>query len=129
MDLEYEILKTSIFNERFGSFASCEDAWQGVPQEFLEMCAATEYINCPPNEDRMLYYWPNLEAQMYVGRCVRVSSFCFARLKTHADKCPLCGSSLLSDEQAISRIDNSTIICSTCGTSEALAEFSGRIDG
>ncbi len=37
-------------------------------------------------------------------------------------KCPICGK-VFTDPPAISRKDNKTQICPTCGTNEALEEF------
>lgn len=66
--------------------------------------------------------WGSVLERLKNGKVV-ADMFCLYRVKNDNPKCPRCGSSYPEGEEALSRRDNSTSICSDCGVLEAFADF------
>lgn len=46
-------------------------------------------------------------------------------LADEISECPTCNKKFKRDFGALSRVDNNVLLCSTCGTQEALGEYDG----
>jgi predicted RNA-binding Zn-ribbon protein involved in translation (DUF1610 family) len=57
--------------------------------------------------------------------------YAFSMTTTSKDKCPRCGADLDTrlGRPALSRLDNRTYVCTSCGTNEAMWDHVHRNDG
>lgn len=80
------------------------------------------YLSTNPKENADELNWDLVVKQLRNGKVV-ADMFNLYRIKNDLPKCPMCGSSYEPGEEALSRRDNHTSICSDCGTREAFIDL------
>lgn len=115
---QYEYLPAEILNAAFGDFSACEGKWTGLTEsEYTVFVSALCCVIEKPSEDVVR------EANEHTGAGKVLSlPIGYIRKATSERKCPKCGASIFGIG-ALSRIDNKTVICSDCGTAEALEDY------
>lgn len=126
-NIEYLFLDD--LKENFDDYSRCEGLWKVMDEEipgeklkkiFASLRKTNEMIR--PNE-----FYPYYEEEVFInnlllGKTVQ-DMFRVYRIKTDYEKCPLCGSSIIEGQYALSRRDNKSRICSSCGMKESLEDF------
>ena len=121
-DAPYEYLPAGLLDEAYGDFSACEGKWQRINEtQYNVFLTAPCCVVRKPEEDVFR------EANEYIdtGKVLSIP-IGYIRKATSEKKCPKCGASVFGIG-ALSRIDNKTVICSECGTAEALEDYGGCI--
>lgn len=111
-----------------GSLASNnpKEGWVDTTlEEVLDICETTkEVLMLTGNTSRPLAMFEkeSVIEQLKSGKIISTPSLNFRAIVGDCT-CPLCGATFEEEMGALSRKDNDTLICSTCGTEEAMQEF------
>lgn len=121
---------TYISNDK--DFYACEQLWEeddSLTEEKLKQVFEShrkflmnEYpLGTREHEHAKTYFeWNSIVNQLERGKVVG-DMFNLYRAKNDLPKCPRCGCSYKAvEDEAVSRKDNKTLVCSDCGTKEAL---------
>lgn len=123
-----EKLSREQYDTHHQDFAQCEGLWTPIPldkaQAFVSSTKRT-LASTRPDEDASYLDWPHVKEALAAGRVVSLLPL-LIRQVTDEPKCPLCGSSIPAGTAAVSRRDNQTTICSSCGLIEAMDEHQGQ---
>lgn len=139
-EAEFEQLPEKTLENNYGDFRSCEGAWNPMTR-----ADAKRFLTAAKNfNDSMLAMGSShlvltgsgapLEDpekamdEMVETGCVLYLPLGYMRAKNDLPKCPRCGCSIMDEaHQAVSRYDNTTVICSDCGTIEAMENYTRTI--
>lgn len=123
---EFQFLPNLTLEQQFGDFTACENLWQPLNREdmmkLLRAIVSFKSTLAGPHPGRDNDEDSSLEKDVESGRVIS-TPYCRIRLKTDRQKCPRCGSSIMEDLPALSRIDNKTKLCNLCGTAEAMEDY------
>ena len=118
----YEYLPVAVLDAVYGDFSACEGKWKGISEsQYNVFLTALCCVVKKPEED-VIREANELTA---AGKVLSIP-IGYIRKTTDEKKCPKCGASIFGIG-ALSRIDNKTVICSDCGTTEALEDYGGCI--
>lgn len=119
--MELERLPRGSYDKSNQDFQAAEGEWVATTEDaFKKEIKSTQEVlkMTQPNLDTTHLNWEKMSHGIENGRTLELVKG-FYRRKTNDEKCPLCASSI-TDGGALSRRDNDTVICSICGTQEAL---------
>lgn len=129
-----EFLPIAVLRENFSDYSACEDKWKTLQEIITNNKSPLDFIKFRfetmrkiveenhPNE-----YYPIYEEEVFtnallLGKPIE-DMMTIYRVRTTYPKCPLCGASIFTNTEALSRKDNETMICSDCGLKEAIEDF------
>ena len=110
-------------------FSACESEWNPITGEVAEKSFNTDITvaqQLGKDTSRMMP-WDEVKKLLDAGKAVSCGMG-IIRKRTDYPKCPRCGSSIIG-LGALSRIDNKTTLCSSCGEAEAFEDFFHVIGG
>lgn len=119
--MNLERLPRGTYDEYNQDFSAASDKWIPTTIENLkkEAKSTQEVLKMTqPNLNTTHLNWEKMSRGIENGRTLELVKGFYRRI-TNDEKCPLCASSI-TDGGALSRRDNNTVICSICGTQEAL---------
>lgn len=125
--MDVEKLPRGTYDSNNQDFKQCEELWIEEPIEsFKQELISTQKVlsMTQPDVDTTHLDWVEVKHTLSNGRSVELIKG-YYRMKTDYPKCPLCASSMVDYNIAISRRDNETEICSICGAQEALDDAVG----
>lgn len=125
-ETEFEKLHDNVLTENFDDFSKCEDSWlvtefTEIERVFKSLRNVSEQMR---NKDKVEYCSEKNVYDLLESGHVIYSPYYIYRIKTKDRKCPVCGANIPAFSEALSRRDNETYICSECGLSEAINDFS-----
>ena len=130
-----ERISLDTLKKNFGDFSKCEGQWKLMKtkdpiEQLKETFARLRQFNA---ENYPEEYYPYYEEEVFINRLLLGKTvedmFNVYRIRTDAEKCPICGSSIFENRYALSRRDNVTHLCPECGQREAIEDFTEEIDG
>ena len=139
----YQFLAYDTLQKKFGDFAACEGFWRPMATQKLEALVGALQFTPPDYQKGILsaylttkQEWHRIEAGEGPGVTVEgaakallddgkviMTPLCAMRKVTDLAKCPKCGCSIPEHTAALSRYDNKTYICASCGMAEALGDY------
>lgn len=139
----YQFLAYDTLQKKYGDFAACEGFWRPIePRKLEALLGALQFTPSNFQRDILSAYltmkqeWQRIEAGEGPGVTVEEAAkalvddgkvittpLCAIRKVTDLAKCPKCGCSIPEHTAALSRYDNKTYICASCGTAEALDDY------
>ena len=139
----YQFLAYDTLQKKYGDFSACEGFWRPMePRKLEALLGALQFTPPDFQKDILSAYltmkqeWHRIEAGEGPGVTVEEAAkallddgkvittpLCAMRKVTDLEKCPKCGCSIPEHTAALSRYDNKTKICASCGMAEALGDY------
>lgn len=130
-EVSYEQLPDNILQQKHGDFAACEGAWNDLTEDMamrLVKAATSVLTMMERTVPEEFQSWESAKKHMEENGSVLHLPIGYLRAKNDHKKCPLCGCAIIG-MGALSRYDNKTEICSSCGMREAFGDHFGYVEG
>lgn len=124
--MKLERLKIGSYNKKNQDMKMSEGSWENISIDDAKELVESNYEVLKmsrADEDIDFMKWDSVKVKLEEGRAIEFIRG-FLRKKTSFDKCPYCGSSIISP--SLSRRGNNVEICTDCGIRESFEDLSGQ---